>query len=115
MSNRIAAVLGAGFLILSLTLIAIPGCTTNQQKTAYDTIFSLEKSTTATYDGYLDLVIQGQVKTNAMPGVSKAYNDFQAAATTATDAANFSTNALAPANLVILAQDVVNQINAARK
>lgn len=115
MNNRVAAVLGAGLIFLTLLVVGVPGCTTSQQTTAYNTIFSLEKSTTASYDGYLDLVIQGQVKTNAMPGVSKAYNDFQAAATTATDAANFSTNALAPANLVILAQDVVNQINAARK
>lgn len=103
------------YLTALLLAIGLAACTTSQQTAAYNTIFSLEKTTTAAYDGYLDLVIQGQVQTNAMPVVAKAYNNFQAAATTATDAANYSTNALAPPNLVTLAQDVINQINTARK
>jgi hypothetical protein len=102
-------------IALSIVVAAIlMGCNTSQQTTAYNTIYSLEKSTTAAYTGYIDLVIQGTVSTNALPVVSKAYNNFQAAAATATDAANFSTNALAPASLVTLAQDVINEITVAK-
>ena len=98
-------------LVVALILI---GCTEPAQKTAYNTIYSLESSTTAAYSGYIDAVIKGIVSTNSVPAVRKAFDNFQAAATTATDAANFNTNALAPPNLVTLAADVVNEINVAK-
>lgn len=91
------------------------GCKTSQQQTAYKTIYSLEKATTAAYDGYLDLVIAGKVGTNDMPKLAKAYNSFQAAELIALDAVQFNTNALAPANLVIESRDIINFINKIRK
>lgn len=101
--------------LLAIGLCSLPqGCTTTQQTTAYKTLYSLESSTTATYQGYLDLVIKGTVATNDVPKVAKAYNAFHAGALVALDAVAYNTNALAPANLVIEAQDVVNLINTAK-
>lgn len=97
-------------LILSL-LIVCAGCTATQQKIAYNTIYSVEVSTKATYDGYLTLVVKGQLPTNSVPQVTKVFNDFQASATLATVATQNNTNALAPSSLVDEANAVINLIN----
>jgi hypothetical protein len=86
------------------------GCTTSQQTAAYNTLSGLETGTTAAYNAYLTLVVQGKVTTNAVPQVSHAYNDFQAAMVIATVSAQNNTNALAPTNLVTEAAAVVNLI-----
>lgn len=99
-------------LLLSLSLIVLMvGCTTTQQQTTYKTLYTVEHLTVSTYDGYLDTVIKGQTTTNSVPQVSKAYNDFQAAYIIALDAAEYNTNALAPENLVVESQDIINLIN----
>jgi len=100
-------------LLASLGLVAIVaiGCTTTQQQTTFNTLYSLEHVTVATYDGYLDTVIKGQTSTNSVPQVSKAYNTFQASYLVALDAAQYNTNALAPNSLLVESQDVINLIN----
>ena len=100
--------------LISLTVglcFFVVACTTTQQTTSYNTLYSLEKTTTAAYDGYLETVVQGTTSTNAMPQVAKAYNTYHASAMIALDLVNYNTNAIAPANLVIEATDVVNLIN----
>ena len=98
-------------LALGGTAIITAGCTTNQQKIAYNTLYSVEKSTTAAYDGYIDSVIKGISTTNGVPRVSRAYNTFQASFLVALDAAQFHTNALAPSALIVESMDVINLIN----
>lgn len=101
--------------LLAIGLCSLPqGCTTNQQTIGYKTIYSLESGTTATYQGYLDLVIKGQVPTNDVPKVAKAYNIFHSAAMVALDGVAYNTNALASSSLVVEAQDVVNLIGVAK-
>lgn len=92
----------------AMVLLAVLGCNTSQQKTAYNTLFSLEQTTTAAVDAYDALVVQGKVPTNDIPKVSKAYNDFQAGMALALDAVRNNTNAVAPPNLVLESQDLVN-------
>ena len=87
------------------------GCTTNQQKIAYNTLYSVEKTTTAAYDSYIDTVIKGISTKDGVPRVSKAYNTFQASFLLALDAAQYNTNALAPAALMVESMDVINLIN----
>jgi hypothetical protein len=91
------------------------GCTTAQQQTTYNSLFTVEHTVVSTYDGYLDLVIKGSVSTNGLPSVSKSYNTFQGAYLVALDAAQFNTNALAPANLITEAGDFVNLVNVIKK
>jgi hypothetical protein len=89
----------------------IVGCTTSQQKAAVNSLYSIDQTTTAAVDAFDTLVIQGQVPTNDVPKISKAYNDYHAAFLIAVDAVQYNTNAIAPPNLVIEANDIVNLIN----
>jgi hypothetical protein len=98
----------------TLTLVSTPGCTTSQQTTTYNTLFSLEKSVTAAYSVYVDLVIAGKAPAANLASISQKYNLFQASFKVAADAAQFNVNALADQNLVTLANDVINAITVAR-
>ncbi len=98
---------------LSLTLFCalwiasfLPGCSTAQQRTGYNTIATLEASATAAVDGYFLLVVKGVVPTNGVPVVSKDYNLFQGGAKVAVDLVQNNTNALAPASLQQLFNDL---------
>lgn len=84
--------------ILSAAILLV-GCTTTQQNQAYTTIGSIETAATAALTAYDDAVIKGQVSTNSVPQVSKAYNDLQAALTLAAAASQQGTNALSTADL----------------
>lgn len=86
------------------------GCNTSQQQIAFNSLYTVEHTTVAAYDGYISGVIGGTVSTNGVPRVSKAFNTFQASFIVALDAAQFNTNALAPANLVTESQDVLSLI-----
>ena len=100
--------------ILAFVLIGLaPGCTTSQQTTAYQTLYGLETGATQAYAAYTSLVIKGTVATNDVPTISRAYNTFQAAMLPALDAVQYSTNALAPANLVQESSDLINLITTA--
>lgn len=98
-------------LIPILSLVAIVGCTTSQQSTAFKTIASTEATVNAAHDTYQSLVIKGALPTNDVPKISKLYNDFQSAELVALDGVQFNTNALAPSSLVVEGQDLVNVIN----
>ena len=86
------------------------GCTATQQTTTYKTIYGLESTATAAMDAYLAGVVKGTFRTNDVPKVSKAFNQFQKDATVFLDAAQFSTNPLAPASLVQEASDITAAI-----
>jgi len=103
-------------LIISLCACSaiIIGCTTSQQTTTYKTLFSLEQTTTAAYDTYLALVVNGQIPTNGMPTIAHAYNTFHAASIVALDGVQYNTNALAPLNLLTESQDIINLIAVAK-
>ena len=90
--------IGLGALLLACAVFV--GCNTTQQRTAYNTIFSVEQTASLTVDGYYALVIKGVVTTNDVPQVSKIYNDIQASGTLAAAGSQFGTNALAPASLI---------------
>jgi hypothetical protein len=88
----------------------VAGCTSTQQRVAFNTLYSVEQTTTAALNSYDTLVIKGSVPTNDVPRISAAYNTFQAAFLVALDAAQFNTNAIAPPALIVEGQDVVNLI-----
>jgi hypothetical protein len=86
------------------------GCTTTPQTTAYNTLYTVEQSTTAAYDAYLSAAIQGTVSTNSLPALSKEYNDFQASMAAAVILVQNNTNALASTNLVAEGAAIVTAI-----
>lgn len=102
-------------LLFSISLgILLIGCTTSQQTTAFNTIYSVEKGTTAAFDGYISTVLDGTTSTNGLPRVASVYNVFQAGVKDALSAVQFNTNALAPASLIIESKDVINTIAAVK-
>ena len=111
--RSIAMISCLSVLLIAFSLPFVPGCTTSSQTTAYQTLYGLESGATAAYSAYTGLVIKGSVATNDVPKVSKAFNDFQAAVLPALDAVQYSTNALAPANLIQESSDLINLINTA--
>lgn len=102
------SLLFAGAIITNTT-----GCKSAQTIT-YQTIYGLERSTTAVYDGYLDQILKGTVKTNDFPTISKTYNDFQLGVQLAIATAQFNTNAPAPADLVTKALNLKTTITEAK-
>lgn len=111
---RNAATIG-GMIVLSAAcllpgLALIQGCTTSQQRIAFNTIGSLETTTTAAVDGYFLAVAKGGVSTNGVPAVSRDYNKFQGGVLVALDIVQNNTNALAPASLQQLSTDLISEI-----
>lgn len=97
-------------LSLIAVVVLLIGCTATQQKATFNTLYSVEHTTTAAVDAYFGLVVRGEVSTNGVKRVATSYNNFQASFLIALDAAQFHTNALAPESLIIESQDIINLI-----
>lgn len=87
-------------------------CNTSQQKASYNTLYSLEKTTVAAYDGYLSAVVQGVASTNEVPRVSRMFNAFQKHMGDSVTLVQGSTNAMPTEALVSESLQLVNTINA---
>lgn len=87
--KSLAAVLAVAFLI---------GCA-SQSRTVYNTLATVESTTTGAYDTYVTGVIKGYWKTNDVPRVSKDYNAFKLVWAGAVALAQWNTNA--PATLPV--------------
>lgn len=107
-SFALAVLLGAA------TLTIIPSCTTSSQRTAVNSLFSVGQGVDTAYRVYLDQVVQGTVKTNDVPTVSRAYNAFQASFAAAV-ALSSGTNTPPTSTVISAATNVLNAINIATK
>lgn len=97
-------------LILALALAAglvETGCTTSSQRTAYNSIATVEGTASTAVDGYYALVIRGVVPTNQVPVVSQRFNQLQAGLKIAAAASQLGTNSVAPENLVQESLDLI--------
>jgi len=83
-------------LIPVVALILLVGCSLTTKRITYNTLASTQISTTAAYDGYLDLVVKGKMKTNSVPEVARKYNMFQVVWNAAVVVAQWNTNSVAP-------------------
>lgn len=103
-----------------VTLPFLPGCalfrqTPSQQKVVVNTLFSIHETVDKSFDAYLDLVISGQLATNALPKVGAAYNNFQQAFRLAVVLVAGQTNTLAPQSVADAAATFALTVDAARK
>ena len=101
------------FLLLAMPLAPVGWtgmtCSQTQQRTTYNTLYTVGLGVNSAYAAYNDKVVQG--KATFSPSVAKAYNDFQAAFGVAVNAAQAGTSALAPQNVQDLANAVYAAIN----
>lgn len=96
-------------VLLTAMLIFVAACVSTQKK-AYQTLYTLEHSTTAAYDTYIYGVVRGNFKTNDVPQVSKNYDQFQIGMRGAIELAQFDWSAVAPSNVVHLGTVVLKSI-----
>lgn len=108
------AALFAVMLALVVVIVMCSGCQTTRQQAEYNTLYSLEKTTTAAFDGYVQLIVDKKVNADYLPAVSSHYNKFQAAMTLALDAVQHDQNAVAPPYLAQESADLINLINLAK-
>ncbi len=91
----------SALLLGGLLLTPAMTCTPSQQTIAYKTIYSVEVSTRAAFDAYLDQAVRTvPPDTNGLAHAALAFNTFQASARVAIDAAQGNTNAPAPQSLL---------------
>ncbi len=96
--------------LFAFALVFLVACNTTQQRTAYNTIGSVEAIATAGVDGYYTATIKGLASTNGIPPISQAYNHLQLGLQTAAAVAQNGTNALAPGNLLMEGQSLLNLV-----
>lgn len=99
-----------GFLSFGLVSVAVTGCSTSQQRIAFNSLATVQTTTVGAYDGYVSQVIAGRIATNDLPRVSQRFNEFQAAFRVALTTVEYNTNALAPQSLQVLSGDLLNLI-----
>jgi rhamnogalacturonyl hydrolase YesR len=98
--------------LTSIALAAVlVGCSTTAQRQAVNTIGGVETSATALVDGYYTEVLKGNLPTNDVPTVSRAYDSLQASIKLSLTVVQNNTNALAPASLLTESMDLVNLVN----
>jgi hypothetical protein len=103
--------------IISIGVLAllILGCSTTAQRKAANTLESVHKTVDAAYDGYIDLVIRGTLKTNSFPVIAGHYTTFQASYLAAVLVVAGDTNGIAPVNITDKANTVTGAIGTALK
>ena len=101
---------------VSLTL---PSCAFLQkpttQRVAVNTLFSTHKAVDLVLDGYLDLIVKGQLVTNSLPKVAAKYDNFQAAFRLAVVVVAGDTNAVAPPTVTDAARAFTDTVTLAKK
>lgn len=91
-------------LLSTLAVAILIGCATNR---TFQTLSATEQAVDIGYRAYIDLVIQGKVKTNNVPIVAHAYNDFQAAMKAAVLLSQSNTNAPASQSILDAASNIL--------
>lgn len=100
-------------LALALAVGALEtGCTTSSQRTAYNSIATVEGAASTAVEAYyatvLPHVANGEAyNTNQVIEVSKRFNQLQTGLKLAASASRLGTNSVAPANLVQESADLV--------
>jgi hypothetical protein len=102
-------------LIISCFAVAcLAASCPNKQTIAYNTLYSVETSTTAAYDSYLTAVVKGNISTNNLHKISEDFNSFQLMMKAATLVVAGDTNAPAPPNLVASSTALIGEISTAK-
>lgn len=97
--------------VFFLSALFLIGCAT---RTAYNTLATVGYTVDSAVSAYFDGVVKGSFPTNGVPKVSLAYNLFQADYRVALKIAQYNTNAIAPPNILVDQQNVLNTIGASK-
>lgn len=109
--KKVISIIVLGLLVNTGIIVGVSGCKLppSQQKIAVNTLSTVHQTVDVALDGYLDLVIKGQLSTNNVPVVLNAYGRFQQAYNAGLLVVANNTNAVAPQD-VITAADAFNSV-----
>lgn len=102
-------------LNIAMLAVLLTGCRLFQSRTAYNSLYTTQVTTTSAVMGYYDLVVKGQVRTNGVPAVSSAYITFNNVFQIALSAAQYQTNAPASVDVVNASASVLSTISKAKE
>lgn len=97
--------------LLPLLLAFIVGCASAP---AYKSLYAVGHATDTAVKVYFDLVVRGQVKTNDVPKVARAYQEYQVIYNTALSVAQFNPNVAPDTNVTAHAAAVIATVTAAK-
>jgi len=97
-------------LAAAFAVALLVGCA-SQSRTTYNTLASVEATTTGAFCSYLQLAITGAIPTNSVPEVSRNYDLFKASWLAAVQIAQWNTNAPSTPVVDDAAARVVSGIN----
>lgn len=100
-------------LVPLIALLFVIGCA-SANKTLYQTLSSVQLTTSGAYSAYLDLVVTGKLATNSVPTVSKDYTIFQGVWNSAVSAGSLGVNTVATAPVTDAAAKVLADITIAK-
>ena len=81
-------------------VIAILTVSCAGRKAAYDTLYTIGKTTDSAMKSYVDLVVKKKISTNSVPAVTATYNKYQLVYRMALTVATNDVTAPAPVNVV---------------
>lgn len=103
-------VMGFGYFQIATST----GCSTSQQRTVVNSLFTTGQTVDAAYRSYLDAVIAGKVPTNDVPRISQQYQVFQNAFTLAVAASTLNKTAPPSPEMANAASQLLLSIDAAK-
>jgi hypothetical protein len=110
-----------GLTLLAAAALAVAsgfllgGCQTPPSRIAYNSLATTGTTVSTAYQGYLELVLRGQVATNDVPAITAKYREFKASFDAACQLAAYSTNFTeTPVEVLAKAGAVTAAINQAR-
>ena len=100
-------------LMTVLCAAFVVGCTTTA-RTRYNTLATVQATTSKAVEGYFDLVIKGKLPTNNVPRVTKAYDTYLVIWGAAVDVAQWNTNTAAPTAVTTASSAVLKEVAGAQ-
>lgn len=91
----------AALIAIAAICVGLNGCKTPVQRTAYNTISSVEQAASLAVDSYYALVIKGVVSTSSVAQVSAAFNKLQTDCTIAAAASKNGLSSTATPDMIL--------------
>lgn len=104
----------AALMAIAATCVLLSGCHTPVQRTAYNTISSVDQAASLAIDGYFTLVIKGVVSTNDVARVSAAFNKLHTDCAIAAAAAQNGINSTATPDMILQLSTLTSLISSVK-
>lgn len=101
-------------MAIAAVCVFFSGCKTPVQRTAYNTISSVDQAASLAIDAYYALVIKGVIPTNSVPQVSDAFNKLHTDCIIAAAAAQNGISSTATPDMLLQLSNLTSLISAVK-